>query len=141
MLNRVELIGRLGKDPETRKTGSDKSVTNFSLATSESYKDRTTGEKKETTQWHQIVCWGNLSDIAGRYLGKGHQVYISGKLQTRSYESGGVTKYITEIVCQELILLGQKGNKEGQPVESSGHVDPLGSSPVTAHGSTDDLPF
>lgn len=136
MLNRVELIGRLGKDPEARKTNSQSSVTNFNLVTAERYKDKNTGERKELTQWHNVVCWGSLADIAGRYLGKGQQVYVSGKLQTRSYEdSTGTKRYITEVVAQELIMLGQKENRNGQPLIESSGTPSLGSS------QSDDLPF
>lgn len=136
MLNRVELIGRLGKDPENRKTNNQTSVANFTIATSENYKDKHTGERKEVTQWHNIVCWGSLADVAGRYLGKGQQVYISGKLQTRSYEDNeGTKRFITEIVAQELIMLGHKETRNGQPlVESSG-------APSLGNPTSDDLPF
>jgi len=125
----------LGKDPENRKTNNQTSVANFTIATSENYKDKH-GERKEVTQWHNIVCWGSLADVAGRYLGKGQQVYISGKLQTRSYEDNtGTKRFITEIVAQQIIFLGQKENRNGQPLIESSGTPSLGSS------HSDDLPF
>jgi len=103
-LNRVQLLGRLGDSPEIRKTGNDTSVANFSLATSEKYtKD---GEVQEKTQWHRVVAWGKLAEIAGEYAEKGSPVLVEGKLETRQYEDKeGVTRYTTEVIASEIILL------------------------------------
>jgi len=115
-VNKVILVGNLGKDPETRFTASGTRVTTFSLATSERYKDRD-GQKQESTQWHQIVTWRQLAEICGEYLTKGKQVYIEGKIQTRSYEDrDGNKKYITEIVANEMRMLGGgEQRQERQP--------------------------
>lgn len=104
-VNKVILIGRLGKDPETKTLENNLSVSNFSIATSESYKDRTTGEKKEVTEWHSIVAWRGLSEIVQKYLHKGDQVYIEGKLCTRSWEKDGITRYTTEVIAENLTML------------------------------------
>jgi single-strand DNA-binding protein len=101
------LIGRLGKDPETRYMTSGEAVTNATLATSENWKDKS-GEKQEKTEWHNLVFYRRLAEIAGEYLKKGSQVYIEGKLQTRKYEKDGVTRYTTEIIVNEMTMLGGK---------------------------------
>lgn len=111
-VNKTILLGRLGKDPELRHLDNGNAVANFSLATSESYKDKSTGEKKETTEWHNIVLWGKTAEIAQKYLHKGDQVYIEGKLRTRKWEKDGITRYITEVVGDSITMLG--GKKEGQ---------------------------
>lgn len=137
MINKAILIGNLGSDPEVKTTTSGKQVASFSLATSERFKDRTTGETKSTTEWHNVVLWGTLAEIAGKYLKKGSKVYIEGKIKTRSYESNGAKKYITEIVGDNMVMLGEKPQAAtSHVVESSGH-----SAPILADKSTDDLPF
>ena len=105
-INKVILVGRLGKDPETRYTPDGTCVTNFSIATSDEWKDKSTGKKKERTEWHRIVAWRRLGEICGEYLSKGKQVYLDGKLQTRSWEQDGITRYITEIVANDVQFLG-----------------------------------
>lgn len=106
MINKVILVGRVGKDPEVRNLENGTAVANLSIATTESYKDKISGEKKETTTWHNLVFWRNLAEIAQKYVKKGQLLYVEGKLQTRSWEKDGVTKYITEIVGNELKMLG-----------------------------------
>lgn len=140
-LNKVMLIGRLGKDPELKSTNYG-SVCNFSLATSETYKDKTSGEKKETTTWHNIVCWNATADIAGKYLHKGSQVFVEGKLQTRSYDKDGITRYVTEIVVHNLVMLspkseGQSGGGYSPPQQAAAPVN----KPLPDNNPTDDLPF
>src|SRR5690606_9321628 len=108
-VNKVILIGRLGKEPEVRNLDNGVSVANFTMATSESYKDRTTGEKKEVTEWHNIVLWRGLAEITQKYLHKGDLVYIDGKLRTRTWEKEGVTRYTTEIVADNMTMLGSRG--------------------------------
>lgn len=108
-LNKAILIGRLGKDPEIRYTQDGRAVANFTIATNEEWKDKNTGEKKERTEWHRIVAFGKLGEICGEYLGKGKLVYLEGRLQTRSYEQDGVTKYTTEIVANDMQMLEAKG--------------------------------
>jgi len=113
--NRVTLIGNLGQDPETKTTESGKKVTNFTLATDDGYKN-SDGQKVSETTWHNIVAWNGLADIAGRFLKKGRQVAVEGRIVYRTYEDKkGVTKYITEIVLNDLILLrnAKESGKEG----------------------------
>ena len=113
-VNKVILIGNLGRDPEVRTTQSGTKVANLSLATSDSWKDRNTGERRERTEWHRVVIFGNLADIAERYLKKGSKVYVSGQLQTRKWQDqSGQDRYTTEVVLQgfngELTMLDSRG--------------------------------
>lgn len=144
-VNKVILIGRLGKDPEVRNLDNGVSVANFTMATSESYKDKTTGEKKEVTEWHNIVLWRGLAEISQKYLHKGDLVYIEGKLRTRSWEKEGVTRYTTEIVADNMTMLGSRsgGSTSGSDYSASRSADRTASEPYTAaaDNSTDDLPF
>ena len=112
-LNKVMLIGHLGKDPEMRFTQSGMAVANFTMATSEVWTDKASNEKKERTEWHRIVAFGKLGEICGQYLAKGKQVYIEGRLQTRSWEQDGVTRYTTEIVANDMQMLDSKGAGTG----------------------------
>ncbi len=112
-INKVILVGNLGGDPEVRYTKAGQAVASFNLATSESWKDKDTGEKQEKTEWHRIVAWGKLGEICGEYLNKGKQVYIEGRLQTREWEDDeGNKKQTTEIVANNMTMLGQAGNKD-----------------------------
>jgi single-strand DNA-binding protein len=109
-VNKVILVGNLGKDPELRYTSGGTAVATFSLATSERYKDRN-GEQQEKTEWHNIVTWRNLAEICGKYLHKGKQIYIEGRIQTRSYDDrDGNKRYITEIVADQMQMLGSRGD-------------------------------
>ncbi len=145
-VNKVILVGRLGKDPEVRTLESGAVVASFSLATTETYKDKTTGERKEITEWHNISLWRGLAEVAGKYLHKGDQVYIEGKLRTRSWEKDNITRYTTEILGDNMTLLGSKpggsgGNQEySSPpkTQSSGSDD---YSRPSSDNTTDDLPF
>lgn len=108
-LNKVMLLGHLGRDPEVRYTGSGKAVATFSLATSEQWKDRD-GNDQERTEWHRVVAWGRLGEICGEYLSKGKQVYLEGRIQTREWEDQeGNRRTTTEIVANDLIMLGGRG--------------------------------
>jgi single-strand DNA-binding protein len=110
--NRVTLIGNLGQDPEIKTTETGKKVTHFTLATDDGYKN-SEGQKISETTWHNIVAWNGLADIAGRFLKKGRQVAVEGRIAYRSYEDKkGATKYITEIVCNDIILL-RSGKEQG----------------------------
>ena len=115
-LNKVMLIGRLGRDPEMKYTQQGKAICNMTIATSESWTDKSTGEKQEKTEWHRCVAFGKQAEILEKYLGKGSQVYIEGKLQTRQYDKDGQTHYATEIVVQDFTFLGggQQSNGGGQ---------------------------
>ena len=113
-INKVILIGRLGQDPEVRYTPSGVAVANFSIATSEEWKDKDSGEKKERTEWHRIVAWRRLGEICGEYLSKGRQVYVEGRLQTRSWDDrDGNKKYTTEIVASDVQFLGTRDMSDG----------------------------
>jgi len=107
-LNKVMIIGRLGSDPEIRYTQDGAAVANFSIATSESWNDKSSGEKKESTEWHRIVAWQKLAEICGEYLKKGKEVYIEGRLKTRSWDKDGVKHYMTEIHASYMQMLGSK---------------------------------
>ena len=112
-VNKAIIVGHLGKDPETRYTQSGDAVVNFSVATSEHWKDKN-GEKQERTEWHRITIFGKLAEIAGEYLKKGKLVYLEGKIQTRKYtDKEGVERYSTEIVCNEMRMLGKREDGEG----------------------------
>lgn len=139
------MVGRLGKDPEVRNLDSGVAVANFTLATSESYKDKTTGEKKEVTEWHNIVLWRGLAEIAQRYLHKGDMVYVEGKLRSRSWEKEGVTRYITEVVADNMTMLSTKPGSYNSGDLNSGSVasdrNQQESFRASVDSSTDDLPF
>ena len=124
-INKVIVLGHLGKDPEIKYLTSGQAVANFSVATSEEWKDKQTGEKRQKTEWHRIVAWGRLGEVCGEYLHKGKQVYIEGKLQTRSWEQDGITRYMTEVVAQTMQMLGGGGGlrKGGRPVCDRGAED------------------
>lgn len=112
-VNRVILIGNLGKDPETRYAPSGDAICNITLATTESWKDKASGEKREATEWHRVIFFGKLAEIAGQYLRKGSQVYVEGSLRTRKWQDkDGQDRYTTEIRADEMKMLGGKG--EGQ---------------------------
>jgi len=110
-VNKVILVGNLGKDPELRYTTSGTAVANFTMATSERFKDRN-GEQQKRTEWHNIVAWAGLAEICGKYLKKGKQVYIEGRIQSRSYDDrDGNKRYITEIVADQMQMLGRAGEE------------------------------
>lgn len=146
-VNKVILIGNLGKDPEVRYLESGVPVANFPLATSESFKDKNTGEKREITDWHNIVLWRGLAQVAENYLKKGMKVYIEGKIKTRSWtDENNQTRYTTEVVADQMTMLSRaEGNDSQQqqnnypPTTENNPVQPtdtdLSSSP------DDDLPF
>jgi len=136
-VNKVILVGNLGRDPEVRYTPNGVAIANFSIATSEEWKDKDTGEKQERTEWHRIVAWRRLGEICGEYLHKGSQVYIEGRLQTREWEDrDGNKRYTTEIVAQSMQMLGRPG-KEGR-AESQEERYPV-EEPISI--PDDDIPF
>jgi single-strand DNA-binding protein len=127
-LNKVQLIGHLGADPESRFTTSGNAVTNFNLATNESWKSAE-GEIKDKTEWHRVVMFGKMAETAVEYMKKGQLVYVEGRLQTRSWEDkDNVKRYTTEVLCDNFTMLGRKG-EDGNTGTSSKEVD------------DDDLPF
>jgi single-strand DNA-binding protein len=138
-VNKVILVGHLGKDPEIRVMESGRNKASFSLATSESYKDKN-GQKVDQVEWHNIVFWGPITEVIGKYLKKGSQIYVEGKITNRSYEDKDkVKRYITEIVGRELTMLGgaPKGDSSANH-EKNGSAVPVGES---HQGEEDDLPF
>tara|TARA_R110001592_G_scaffold36893_1_gene123603 strand:+ start:4319 stop:4753 length:435 start_codon:yes stop_codon:yes gene_type:complete len=141
-INKVILVGNLGKDPEVRYLEGGSAVANFPIATSETYKDKTSGEKKTITEWHNIVVWRRLAEIAEKYLKKGNQVYIEGKLRTRQWQDkDGNNRYTTEIVGDNMQMLG--GKKDESSSSSSNTDTPQQSEPPIdkSNDIADDLPF
>jgi single-strand DNA-binding protein len=136
-LNRVMLIGNLGKDPELRYTTSGVAVATFSVATNESWKDQD-GNQQERTEWHNIVAWKKLAEICAEWLKKGKKVYIEGRIQTRSYDdkNTGAKKYITEIVAENMIMLDSRGSDSSSGGQATSAVEEPRSS-----AKDDDLPF
>src|SRR5262245_35845032 len=150
-INKVILIGNLGQDPESRTTPGGTTVTNIRIATSESWRDKQSGEMKENTEWHSIVLWNKLGEIAAEYLRKGSQVYIEGRLQTRKWQDKqGNDRYTTEIVASEMQMLGGRGGGGGATQETRDRRDPGAEAfaPAPAGGGggaaadfDDDIPF
>lgn len=142
-LNKVQLIGHLGADPELRYTANGMAVATFSLATNERYKDDN-DTWQDRTEWHRLVAWGRQAEVAGEYLAKGRQVYIEGRLQTRSWEGqDGVKRYTTEIVARDLILLGGRGDAPSQsqrPPHPADEYTPIGTSQPEAGTPEPDSP-
>jgi len=141
MINKAILIGNLGRDPEVKYTQSGTAIANFSIATSERWKDKNTGEQKERTEWHRIDAWGRLGEICGEYLSKGSRVYIEGRIQTDEWQDkDGNKRYTTKIVANEMKMLDRK-NSGG----ASGSPDPQGvpeyDGPPLAEDQEDDIPF
>lgn len=117
-VNKVIIIGRLGKDPETKAVGQGSTMTRLAVATSETWVGKD-GQKQEKTEWHNITVWGKLAEICGKYLSKGRQVYVEGKLQTRSWEDNGQKKYATDIVATAVQFLGSANNETSTTTTSS----------------------
>ena len=149
-VNKVTLIGNLGNDPEVRYSGNGNAVANVSLATAESWRDKDSGEQQERTEWHRVVFFGRLAEIVSEYLHKGSQIYVEGRLQTNKWqEKEGNDRYTTQIVANEMQMLGGRGgtsnNKEPAP-ESDDTVDssPKKSEPIAKSPADDfdeDIPF
>ncbi|MEM1435776.1 MAG: single-stranded DNA-binding protein [Pseudomonadota bacterium] len=164
-INKVILIGNLGRDPETRYSQGGSAVTNFSVATSESWRDKGSGEMQERTEWHNVVCFARLAEIAGEYLRKGSKVYIEGSLRTSSWEQDGQKKYRTEVMARDLQMLDSRGGmgggdsyggppadsyaQQGAPMRASGGGGGgggggsanAGPPPVSDDDFDDDIPF
>ena len=151
-VNKCIIIGNLGRDPEIKYTQNNVPVANFSVATTESWKDKNSGEWQEKTEWHRIVAWRHLAERAERYLKKGKQVYIEGRIETRKWTGqDGNDRYTTEIVAQQMMLLGRRdegegsggglGQKESGPKASGGFTPPEMPSGDAAAEEDDDLPF
>ena len=150
-VNKVHLLGNLGREPEVRYTGGGTAVANLAVATSESWKDKQTGEKKERTEWHRVVLWARLAEIAGQYLTKGSKVYVEGQLQTRKWQDqNGQDRYTTEIVARDLQMLDgrgdgqQSGGQQGGGYQGGGQQQPQ-QQPANGGGAPtdfdDEIPF
>lgn len=138
-VNKVILVGNLGKDPELRYTSSGVAVATFSVATNESWKDQE-GNLQEKTQWHNIVAWRKLAEICGEYLKKGGKVYVEGKLQHRNYDDkNGVKRYVTEVVLDELVMLDSRGGGGGSAPSTPEYQPPAAQEQQA--DKADDLPF
>jgi len=157
-VNKVIIVGNLGRDPETRYLPSGEAVTNISVATTDTWKDKASGEKKEATEWHRVSFFGRLAEIAGEYLKKGSQVYVEGRLRTRKYQDKetGKDRYSTEIIADRMQMLGSRAGA-GEPGmetrnEPRGDAPPKGDAPAKSGGAAkkpagkfddmeDDIPF
>jgi len=157
-LNKVQLIGNLGADPEVRHLENDLNVATISIATTESYTDRSTGQKIDKTEWHRVTLWRGLASIAEQYMHKGDSVYVEGKIRNRSYEKDGITRYVTEIIAENVLLLGGRSGAQNtsgtsqnsasnQPVQNpvnntvSENNQEQGYTDISEMGQDDDLPF
>ena len=148
-VNKAIVVGRLGRDPEVRYTPDGTAVANFSVATSEEWKDKATGEKRERTEWHRIVAFRRLGEICGEYLSKGRQVYIEGRIQTRDWEDkDGVKRYTTEIVASQMQMLGSRddfggsrGGSRGGAGSGGGRPQEASPGPSYSDMGDDDIPF
>jgi single-strand DNA-binding protein len=130
-VNKVILVGNLGKDPETRYTPDGAAITNITLATTDTWKDKATGEKKEATEWHRVAFFGKLAEIAGQYLKKGRPVYIEGRIRTRKWQDKeGQDRYTTEIIADQMQMLGSREGMGGPA-----HDDDGGGAPARAPAS------
>lgn len=140
-INKAILVGNLGKDPEIRTIDSGRKVAQFPLATTETYKDKN-GQRVDQTEWHNVVFWGAIADVIEKYLKKGSQIYVEGRIRTRSYEDKeGVKKYITEIMGDKMTMLGSgpRNNDSTPSSNGNGKAEPVGQS--FAADQEDDLPF
>lgn len=145
-INKVILVGNLGKDPEIRYTASGSAIANITIATTDSWRDKQSGEKQEKTEWHRVVFFNRLAEIVGEYLKKGSQVYVEGRLQTRKWQDqSGQDRYTTEVVANEMQMLGGRGGGPGgQAPQGSGFRDePAAAQPakVEEDFQDDDIPF
>ena len=140
-INKVIAIGNLGKDPETKYLPSGAAVCNFSIAVSENWKDKQTGEQKERTEWINVEVWGNSAEACAKYLTKGKQVYIEGKLQTDSWEKEGVVKYRTKVRADNVQFLGGKNDRQEQRPPAGGAGDRSSNNPPGPDSFDDDIPF
>lgn len=137
-INKVILVGNLGKDPEMRYLQNETAVAAFNIATTDEWKDKDTGKKKSSTEWHRIVTFGQLAQICGEHLSKGKQVYVEGKLKTRSYEDQSqITRYITEIQANVVQVLGVKNGNKTRPSAKPG----AGGQRSNSKRRDDDIPF
>ena len=139
-VNKVILVGNLGKDPEARILEGNVKKVSFPLATSETFKDKDTGERRNETEWHNIVMWRGLADVGEKYLRKGNQIYIEGKLKSRSWkDKEGNTRYITEIVAENFVMMNRNESQRTSNTNDAGTSDQSGQ--FGDENTMDDLPF
>lgn len=139
-LNRVQIIGNLGRDPETRYGANGDAVTNIAVATTESWKDKTSGEKKEKTEWHRVTFYRQLAEIAGQYLKKGSTVYLEGQLQTRKWtDKENIERYTTEIVADKMQMLG--GSPKQEEAAPKQQQRKPAQKPTPSFDDSEDIPF
>ena len=141
-INKVILVGNLGQDPEVKFTAGGAAVTTLSIATSDSWKDKDSGMDKERTEWHRVVLWRRLAEIAGEYLKKGSKVYVEGQLQTRKWEQEGQTRYTTEIIARDIQFLDSRGSANTSNPEGATTTNEEAAPDVPESGiDDDDIPF
>ena len=141
-INKVIIVGNLGQDPEIKYTAGGAAVTTLSIATSDSWKDKDSGMDQERTEWHRVVLWRRLAEIAGEYLKKGSKVYIEGQLQTRKWEQEGQTRYTTEIIARDMQFLDSRGSSNTSSTQKSSEMYDQSAADVPDSAiEDDDIPF
>ena len=141
-INKVIIVGNLGQDPEIKYTAGGAAVTTLSIATSDSWKDKDSGMDQERTEWHRVVLWRRLAEIAGEYLKKGSKVYIEGQLQTRIWEQEGQTRYTTEIIARDMQFLDSRGSSNTPSTQKSSEMNDQSAADVPDSAiDDDDIPF
>ena len=141
-INKVIIVGNLGQDPEIKYTAGGAAVTTLSIATSDSWKDKESGMDQERTEWHRVVLWRRLAEIAGEYLKKGSKVYIEGQLQTRKWEQEGQTRYTTEIIARDMQFLDSRGSSNSSSTQKSSEMNDQSAADVPDSAiDDDDIPF
>ena len=141
-VNKVILVGNCGQDPETRYSANGVAITNINVATTDSWKDKQTGQMQERTEWHRVVFFRRLAEIAGEYLKKGSKVYIEGKLQTRKWQDKeGNDRYTTEVVANEMQMLDSRGGSTSYNQDETPTAQPMSQEPTPAGDFDDDIPF
>ena len=141
-INKVIIVGNLGQDTEIKYTAGGAAVTTLSIATSDSWKDKDSGMDQERTEWHRVVLWRRLAEVAGEYLKKGSKVYIEGQLQTRKWEQEGQTRYTTEIIARDMQFLDSRGSSNNESTQKSSEMNDQSAADVPDSAiDDDDIPF
>ena len=141
-INKVIIVGNLGQDPEIKYTAGGAAVTTLSIATSDSWKDKDSGMDQERTEWHRVVLWRRLAEVAGEYLKKGSKVYIEGQLQTRKWEQEGQTRYTTEIIARDMQFLDSRGSSSNESTQKNSEMNDQSAADVPDSAiDDDDIPF
>ncbi len=141
-INKVIIVGNLGQDPEIKYTAGGAAVTTLSIATSDSWKDKDSGMDQERTEWHRVVLWRRLAEVAGEYLKKGSKVYIEGQLQTRKWEQEGQTRYTTEIIARDMQFLDSRGSSNNESTQKNSEMNDQSAADVPDSAiDDDDIPF